>query len=95
MRSASILLKGTSDSLEREYLDYFNFVIILCPTLKHNETYCQWKWFWTVPYVIPIELGDSLGNHSYDWIEMLGVPLALHKTLFLIDDIIANETLDK
>ena len=22
------------DSLEREYLDYFDFVIILCPTLK-------------------------------------------------------------
>ena len=24
------------DSLEREYLNYFEFVIILCPTVRHN-----------------------------------------------------------
>ena len=30
------------DSLEREYLDHFNFIIILCPTVKHNEAYHQW-----------------------------------------------------
>ena len=43
------------DSLEREYLDYFDFVIILCPTLKHNEMYCPQKRFWTDLYVILIE----------------------------------------
>ena len=48
------------DSLERDYLDYFDFVIILCPTPRHNEIYCQQKWFWTDPHIIPIELGDSL-----------------------------------
>ena len=31
----------------------------------------------------------------YDWIEKLGSLLSGHKTLFLIDDIIADEMLDK
>ena len=56
------------DLLEREYLNHFDFIIILCPTLKHNEMYCQWKWFSTDPYIIPIELG----NHLYNWIKKLG-----------------------
>ena len=76
------------DSLKREYLNHFEFIIILFPTLKHNEMYRQWKWLWTVPYVIPIESGNCL----YDWIKKLG---AGHKTLFLIDNIIANKSLDK
>ena len=35
------------------------------------------------------------GNHFHDWIEKIGNLLAGSKTLFLIDDIIADETLDK
>ena len=50
------------DLLELEYLNYFDYVIILCPTLKHNEMYRQGKLFWTNSYVIPIEPG----NHLYD-----------------------------
>ena len=34
-------------------------------------------------------------NHLYDWIEKIGKQLAGFKTLFLIDDIIADENLDK
>ena len=83
------------DLLKREYLDHFDFVIILCPTLKHDEMYCQRKWFWTDPYVILIEPDNGLGNHLYDWFEKLGNLLAGHKTLFLIDNITADETLNK
>ena len=79
------------DLLEREYPYHFDFVIILCTTLRHNEMYNQWKWFWTDPYIILIEPG----NHLYDWIKKSGNILAGHKTLFLIDHIIANETLNK
>ena len=58
---------------------------------RYNET-CQLRnWIWTDPYVILIEPG----NHLYDWIEKIGNLLAGFKTLFLIDDIIADETLDK
>ena len=35
------------------------------------------------------------GNHLYEWIEKFGNLLAGSKTLFLIDDIIADETLNK
>ena len=43
------------------------------------------------PDVIPIEPGNQL----YYLIEKISNLLAGDKTLFLIDDIIANETLDK
>ena len=41
------------DLLERGYFSHCDFVNILCPTLRHNETHHQWKWFWIDPYVIP------------------------------------------
>ena len=77
--------------LESEYKNYFNFIIIICPTLKHNQTYRSRKWVCTDPEVILIEPDNRL----YDWIEKIGNLLAGSKTLFLIDGIIANETLDK
>ena len=77
--------------LEREYKNHFDFIIIICLTLKHNETYRSRKWIWIDPEVILIEPG----NHLYDWVEKIGNLLAGSKTLFLIDDIIADETLDK
>ena len=49
------------------------------------------KVVWAYPYVTLIEPGNCLCN----WIEKFGNLLAGWKTLFLIDDIITNETLDK
>ena len=46
---------------------------------------------WNAPEVIPIELGNNL----YYLIEKISNLLAEDKTLFLIDDIIADEALDK
>ena len=37
----------------------------------------------------------ELGNHLYDWIEKIDNAFAGSKTLFLIDDIIAYENLNK
>ena len=48
-------------------------------------------WVWNDPEVIPIEQGNRL----YYLIEKISNLLAGSTTLFLIDDIIANETLDK
>ena len=53
--------------------------------------YYQQNWFWTDPNVILVEPGNRL----YDWIEKIGNILAESKTLFLIDDIISDETLGK
>ena len=77
--------------LENEYRNHFNFVVIICPTLRYNSTYKSPSWVWNDPDIILIEPGNNL---CY-LIEKISNLLAGDKTLFLIDDIIADETLDK
>ena len=66
-------------------------LVIICPTLEHNETYKSRGWIWNDPNVILIELDNNL----YYLIENISNLLAGPKTLFLIDNIIADEALDK
>ena len=77
--------------LETEYRNHFDFTVIICPTLRYNSTYKNRSWVWNDPDVIPIEPCNQL----YHLIEKISNLLAGDKTLFLIDDIIADETLDK
>ena len=77
--------------LKNEYRHHFHFIIIICPTLEHNETYKSRGCVWNDPDVIPIELDNNL----YYLIEKISKLLAGSKTLCLIDDIIADEALDK
>ena len=59
--------------------------------MEHNETYKSRGWVWNDPDVISIDPGNNL----YYLVEKISKLLAESKTLFLIDDIIANEALDK
>ena len=59
--------------------------------MEHNEAYKSRGWVWNDPDVIPIEPDNNL----YYLIEKISNLLVGLKTLFLIDDIIADETLDK
>ena len=77
--------------LENEYSNHFDFIVIICPTFRYNSTYKSRSWVWNDSDVIPIESGNQL----YYLIEKISNLLAGDKTLFLIDDIIANETFDK
>ena len=77
--------------LENECINHFDFILIMCPTLRYNSTYKSRSWVWNDPDVILIEPGNNL----YYLIEKISNLLAGDKTLFLIHDIIANETLDK
>ena len=77
--------------LENEYRNHFDFIVIICPTLAHNETYKSRGWVWNDPEVIL----EEPGNQLYYLIEKHSKLLAGFKTLFLIDDIIADETLNK
>ena len=77
--------------LENEYRNHFNFIVIIWPTLRYNSTYKSQGWAWNDPEVIPIEPGNQL----YCLIEKISNLLTGSATLFLINDIIANETLDK
>ena len=77
--------------LENEYRNHFDFIVIICPTLEHNEMYKSRGWVWNDSDVIQIELDNNL----YYLIEKISKQLTASKTLFLIDDIIADEALDK
>ena len=77
--------------LESEYKNHFDFIVLICPTLVHNQTYKSRGWAWNDPDVIPIELGNNL----YYLTEKISKMLTGSKTLFLVDDIIANEALNK
>ena len=77
--------------LENEHRNHFDFIVITCPTLAPNETYKSRDWVWKDPDVIPIEPENRL----YYLIEKISNLLAGSKTLFLINDIIADEDLDK
>ena len=59
--------------------------------MEHNETYKSRGWVWTDPDVIPIEPDNNL----YYLIARFSNLLIGSKTPFLIDDIIADESLDK
>ena len=77
--------------LETEYRNHFYFIVIICPTLRYNSIYKNRSWVWNDPDVIPREPGNQL----YYLIEKISNLLAGDETLFLINDIIADETVDK
>ena len=77
--------------LENEYRNHFDFIVIICPTLAHNSTYKSPGWVWNDPDVISIEPVNNL----YYLIEKISNLLTGSATLFLIDDIIADEALNK
>ena len=77
--------------LENEYRNHFDFMVIICPTLRYNSTYKSRSWVWNDPEVIPIEPGNQL----YYLIEKISNLLAGSTTLFLIDDIIVDGPLNK
>ena len=77
--------------LENEYRNHIDFIVIICPTLSYNSTYKSRGWVWNDPDLIPIEPGNQL----YYFIGKISNLLAGSKILFLIDDIIADEALDK
>ena len=78
--------------LENEYRNHFNFIIIICATLRYNSMYKNRGWVWNDhDEVIPV----APGNNLYYLIEKISNLLTGSTTLFLIDDIIADETLDK
>ena len=64
---------------------------MIFPTIRWNKTDHVKVWIKSDDKVWPIEPRDKL----YQWIEKLPQLLARSETLFIIDDIIADESLDK
>ena len=79
------------DLIEKEYNRYFAYIIVICPTLRWNETYHSKDWIKNDDKVWLVEPKNKL----YRWIEKLSQLLAYSETLFISDDIIADEGLEK
>ena len=78
--------------IEKEYNKHFDYIIIICPTLRdNNATYHSKDWLKTDDKVWLVDPKDKL----YQWIENLSQLLRRLEALSVTDDIIADESLDK
>ena len=79
------------DLIEKEYKGHFDNIVILCPTLRWNKTYLERGYIWKDDDVYPVEPKGNL----FELIEKLSLRFSGEETLFVVDDVIADETLDK
>ena len=79
------------DLIEKEYNQRFQYIIIICPTIRWSKTYHTRHWIRDDDKIFLVEPKDQL----YQWIEKLSQLLATSETIFIIDDIIADESLHK
>ena len=94
------------DLIEKKYRKHFDYIIIICPTLRYIITYHSKElikkdnniWLIEPPkYFIrrtPRHKSEKV-SRLYYWIGNLSQSLACSEVLFAIDDIIADEGLDK
>ena len=79
------------DIIQTQCNKHFDKIIILCPTIRWNETYIGRSWVIKDENVWLVEPKDKL----YDYIEKLSNLEAGNAVLFIVDDIIADENLGK
>ena len=77
--------------IEKEYRKHFDYIIIICPTLRENETCHAKEWTKNDDSVWLVDPKDNF----YQQIKKLSELLQFLEVLFIIDNIIANETLDR
>ena len=77
--------------IENHYNKHFDYIVIICPTIRQNSTYHGKEWIIKDDKVWLIEPKDEL----YQWIQKLSELLRFLEVLFIIDDVIANKDLDK
>ena len=78
--------------IEKEYNKHFDYIVIICPTLRDNNvTHNSKDWIKNDDKVWLADPKDKL----YQWIEKLSQLLRFLEVLLIIDDIIADESLDK
>ena len=90
------------DLLEKEYYNFFSYIIIICPTWRYNKAYLNRKWLFDNPEHIflidPKELApksdDSLNDTLKAFFETYG-KLDNNHVLFLIDDCSSQKGMTK
>ena len=73
--------------IQKEYNKHFDYIVIICPTLRENFAYHAKEWIKTSDSAWLVDPKDSL----YQWIKKLPELLRFLEVLYIIDDIIANE----
>ena len=79
------------DLLEAVYKGIFSQIVILCPTVRWNETYRERRWLWTDPEVYIFDPGERL----QDYLRALFSIFAGEPMLYIIDDCSASKDLTK
>ena len=79
------------DMIETQYNKHFDKIIILCSTIRWNKAYIGRSWVIKDENVWLVEPKDKLFNY----VEKLSNLEAGNAVLFIVDDIIADENLDK
>lgn len=79
------------DLIENEYNNYFEYVVVICPTLYYNKTYLDRKWFWKDDNIILIDSFNDLNKI----LDMIGQILSGYSTLFILDDCISSKDFNK
>ena len=77
------------DLIKKQYSKHFDSIIIICPTVRENSTYHAKEWIKNDDKVWLIEPKDNV----YEWIQKLSELLRLLEVRFIIDDIVAKNTL--
>jgi hypothetical protein len=79
------------DLLSCEYRGFFEYIVVLCPTIWWNRTYLDRRFLWVDCGVFMIDPGEKL----FEYVGKISGMLAGCQVLFVVDDVIANEVLDK
>ena len=77
--------------IEKEYNKHFDFIVIICTTVRENSTYHAKEWIHADNTVWFVDTKDNL----YQWIQKLSELLRFIEVLFIIDDIISKKELDR
>ena len=77
--------------IENQSNNHFDYIVIICPTIREKDTYHAKEWIKNDDKVWFRDPKDNL----YQWIKRLSKFLRFLEILFIIDDIIANESLGK
>ena len=79
------------DLIENQYSNHFDNIVIIGPTLRENDIYHAKEWIKNDDKVWLVDPKQNL----YQWIKNLSELLRFLEVVFIIDEISANESLDK
>ena len=79
------------DLLKGPYRGVFRHIVILCPTIRYNDTYQNRLWIWADPEVHPVDPGERL----HDWLRYWYQRFKGEPTMYIIDDCSASKAMTK